>query len=90
MEHTFQFELLTPEEVLFREPVQEIIAPGQDGYFGVDAGHLYFATTLKRGVLTAKQKNVTRQYLLSGGIIQVTPKKVVICAESAALQEEKK
>jgi len=87
MEHTFQFELLTPEEVLFREPVQEIIAPGREGYFGIEAGHLYFSTTLKKGVLTIKQNTQTKQYLLSKGIIQVTPKKVVVCAESAVLRE---
>jgi F-type H+-transporting ATPase subunit epsilon len=87
MEHTFQFELLTPEEVLFRESVQEIIAPGREGYFGIEAGHLYFSTTLKKGVLTIKQNSQTKQYLLSKGIIQVTPQKVVVCAESAVLQE---
>jgi F-type H+-transporting ATPase subunit epsilon len=87
MEHTFQFELLIPEEVVFRGSVQEVVAPGREGYFGVESGHLYFATTLKKGILTAKQQNQTRQYLLSGGIIQVTPKKVVVCAESAVLQE---
>ena len=86
MEHTFQFELLTPEQVMIREPAQEIIAPGQEGYFGIEAGHLYFATTLKRGVLTIKQTGQTKKYLLEGGIIQVTPTKVFVCAESAILQ----
>jgi len=83
MERTFQFELLTPEDVLFREPVQEIIAPGREGYFGIEAGHLYFSTILKKGILTIKQNAQTKQYLLSKGIIQVTPTKVVVCAESA-------
>ncbi len=86
MEHTFQFELLTPEQALVREPVQEIIAPGQEGYFGIETGHLYFSTTLKKGILTIKQTDLTKKYLLDGGIIQVTPTKVVICAESATLQ----
>jgi F-type H+-transporting ATPase subunit epsilon len=86
MEHTFQFELLTPEEVLFRESVQEIIVPGREGYIGIEAGHLYFATTLKNGVLTIKQTGQIKKYLLGGGIIQVTPTKVVVCAESAILQ----
>ena len=86
MEHNFQFELLTPEQVVFSDSVQEIIAPGQKGYFGIQAGHLYFSTILKKGILTAKQKNLTKQYLLDGGIIQVTPKKVVDCAESAILK----
>jgi F-type H+-transporting ATPase subunit epsilon len=89
MENTFQLELLTPEKIVFSGTVVEVIAPGREGYFGIQAGHLYFSTTLKKGILTAKQKDESKQYLLDGGIIQVTPEKVVVCAENAFLKQEK-
>ena len=87
MEHTFQFELLTPEGILMRDAVSGVIAPGQEGYFGVLPRHELFATTLRKGVLTVKWQDKTRCYEVTGGIIQVTPDKVVVCAERAALQE---
>jgi F-type H+-transporting ATPase subunit epsilon len=82
---TFSFELLTPDAVLLRDnAVQEVIAPGRDGYFGVLAGHEYFATPLTKGTLTVRRPDQTRTFTVDGGIIQVTPDKVVVCAEQAA------
>jgi F-type H+-transporting ATPase subunit epsilon len=81
---TFSFELLTPEAVLLRDTVLEVIAPGWDGYFGVLAGHEYFATALTKGTLTVRRSDQTRTFAVDGGIIQVTPDKVVVCAEQAS------
>jgi F-type H+-transporting ATPase subunit epsilon len=83
----FQFELLTPDGPVLRENVVGVVAPGREGYFGVLSGHEYFATTLKPGILTVKWPDKDRCYELGPGIIQVTPEKVVICAERAKLRE---
>ena len=87
MEHDFQLELLTPEAVVLSGLAQEVIVPGSEGYFGVMAKHAHFATALKPGVLTVKMQDKTRRYDIKGGVVQVTPEKVVICAEGAVLQE---
>ena len=84
---SFLFELLTPEGAILRNQVEEVLAPGQEGYFGVRAGHAHFATNLKKGSLTVKWDGHSRCYAVTGGLIQVTPEKVVVCAESAVLQE---
>lgn len=85
MKRSFQFELITPEQIIFRGPVQEVIAPGKEGYFGIEAGHLYFATILKKGILTIKQNSQIKKCGLISGIIQVTSKKVVVCAEQITI-----
>ena len=36
---SLELEIVTPEGLLLREPVDEIIAPGEEGYFGVRPGH---------------------------------------------------
>ena len=89
MPATIHFELLTPNEVLLTQEVDEVIAPGRDGYFGVLPGHTWFATTLKKGVLTVKMGNQTRTCEVDGGVIQVTPDKVIVCAEKADFCEVK-
>ncbi|MEO0108004.1 MAG: F0F1 ATP synthase subunit epsilon [candidate division WOR-3 bacterium] len=86
-ETTFLFELLTPEDVVISQPVREVVIPGQEGYFGVQASHTYFATMLKSGLLTVKWGEQVRRYLIDGGVAQVTPEKVVVCAESAVLEQ---
>jgi ATP synthase F1 epsilon subunit len=85
--HDFQFELLTPEAVVLRDRVREVVVPGADGYFGVMAKHAHFVTTLKPGMLTVKRDGQSRVYDVRGGVVQVTPEKVVICAESAKLTD---
>jgi F-type H+-transporting ATPase subunit epsilon len=83
----FQIELLTPEGALLSDRAEEVIVPGSEGYFGVRAGHAYFVTSLKLGVLTVKWQDKNRCYEVSGGVVQVTPVKVIVCAESAVLTD---
>ena len=42
-------EVVTPEGLLLREAVDEVIAPGEQGYFGVRPGHTPFLSTLGHG-----------------------------------------
>jgi F-type H+-transporting ATPase subunit epsilon len=87
MERNFQFELLTPEGALLSDRAEEVVVPGTEGYFGVRAKHAFFTTALKAGMLTVKWQDKQRCYKVSGGVVQVTPDKVIVCAESAALTE---
>jgi F-type H+-transporting ATPase subunit epsilon len=48
-------EVVTPEGLLLREEVDEVIAPGTLGYFGVLPGHTPFLSTLGVGELTYRQ-----------------------------------
>jgi F-type H+-transporting ATPase subunit epsilon len=36
---TLALEIVTPEGLLLRDEVEEVIAPGEEGYFGVRPGH---------------------------------------------------
>jgi hypothetical protein len=87
LDDSFQIELLTPEGVLLQDRAEEVVVPGREGYFGVLRGHEYFATTLKPGILTVKRQDKRRCYRVSGGVVQVTPEKVIVCAENAALTD---
>ena len=87
LDHSFQIELLTPEGMLLQDRADEVVVPGSEGYFGVRARHAFFVTSLKPGVLAVKRQDKERCYRVSGGVVQVTPEKVIVCAESAALTE---
>jgi F-type H+-transporting ATPase subunit epsilon len=81
-------EVVTPTRMVVREEVEEVVAPGAEGYFGVLGGHLPFMSTLKSGEL-AYRKNGTWRYLaVSWGYAEVLPQRVIILAEAAERAEE--
>jgi F-type H+-transporting ATPase subunit epsilon len=85
---TVTVEVVTPTRMVVREEVEEVIAPGAEGYFGVLGGHLPFMSTLKSGEL-AYRKNGTWRYLaISWGYAEVLPQTVIILAEAAEKAEE--
>lgn len=53
MADSFQFELVSPEQLLLSEAVTAVNVPGAEGYFTVMAHHAPVMTTLKPGVVVA-------------------------------------
>jgi F-type H+-transporting ATPase subunit epsilon len=74
-------EIVTPEGLLLREEVDELVAPGEQGYFGVRPGHTPFLATLGIGSLMYR-KGEEKRYLTSfWGFCEVLPDRVNILAE---------
>jgi len=82
----FLLEFLTPEKIILSEPVESVIAPGIEGYFGVLPRHTYFVTPLAAGVVKIKKDGLISLYEISGGVCEVTPAKVIILASTAVLK----
>jgi F-type H+-transporting ATPase subunit epsilon len=81
-------EVATPARLLVSEEVEEVVAPGIEGYFGVLPGHAAFLTTLGAGELMYRQ-NGRQQYLaVSGGFAEVRNDKVIVLADAAERPEE--
>ena len=61
-------EVVTPAGLLLREEVDEVIAPGEDGYFGVRPGHTPFLSTLGLGEISYRVAGEDAEVaLLAGG-----------------------
>jgi F-type H+-transporting ATPase subunit epsilon len=88
MAHTILLEVVTPEHLLLSQPVEEVIAPGVEGEFGVLPGHTHFLTTLKIGELRYRVGELTRYMSILWGYAEVTPEKVTILAEVAEKAED--
>jgi len=83
-----RFELATPNRLVVSEDVEEVVAPGLQGYFGVLPGHVPFLTSLQSGEV-AYRVGRTEQYLaVSGGFAEVQGDRVTILAERAERPEE--
>lgn len=84
----FMLEIVTPHRLVVSDDVQEVVAPGSEGYFGVLPGHLPFMTTLKIGELMFRKGREERHLAVSWGYVEVRPDKVIVLAETAERAEE--
>jgi F-type H+-transporting ATPase subunit epsilon len=77
-------EIVAPSRQVVRsERVDEVIAPGSEGEFGVLAGHTPFLTTLKVGVLSYREGSEWHYLAVDWGYAEVGPNRVIILAEGA-------
>ncbi len=88
MANTYQLDIVTPEGLVFSEPIEHLRAPGIEGSFGVLVGHTPFMTSLTIGKVDLMQNNKQRALATSGGFIEVNPDRAVILAETAEFVED--
>jgi F-type H+-transporting ATPase subunit epsilon len=74
-------EVVTPEGLLLREDVDDVVAPGELGYFGVLPGHTPFLTTLGAGEITYRVGPARERLTCFWGFCEVLPDRVSILAE---------
>ena len=83
-----RFELATPSRMLVSADVDEVVAPGVEGYFGVLPGHAALLTTLGSGEVSYRTGKAERYLLVAGGFAEVQPDRVIILAEVAEAPQE--
>ena len=82
---TFNFELVSPESVLVSQPAWQVTIPGEEGYFGVRAGHMSLIAAVRAGVVEvfAKEGDAPQKIFIAGGFADVTGRNCTILAEQA-------
>jgi F-type H+-transporting ATPase subunit epsilon len=83
-----RFELATPSRMLVSADVDEVVAPGVEGYFGVLPGHAALLTTLGSGEVSYRTGKAEQYLLVAGGFAEVQPDRVIILAEVAEAPPE--
>ncbi|MDQ2079228.1 F0F1 ATP synthase subunit epsilon [Xanthobacteraceae bacterium Astr-EGSB] len=85
---TFHFDLVSPEKLLFSGDVTQVDVPGQEGDFGVFAGHAPFVAMMKPGVLTVYGDGTRQRIVVQGGFAEVGPTGLTVLADDATPVEE--
>ena len=84
MAETTQFELVSPEKLLFSEETEMVVVPGAEGYFGVLPRHAPMISTLNPGVIDIyKGGSVSERIFVAGGFAEVTETRCTVLAEEA-------
>lgn len=83
-----QLEIVTPEGLLLRDEVDEVVAPGEDGYFGVRPGHTPFLSTLGLGGIWYRKGEETGSLTCFWGFCEALPDRVNVLAEIGERAED--
>jgi F-type H+-transporting ATPase subunit epsilon len=81
-------EVVTPAGLLLREEVDDVVAPGELGYFGVLPGHTPFLSTLGVGEITYRRGSDRAHLTCFWGFCEVLPDRVNILAEVGERAED--
>jgi len=88
MPDRLEFELVTPERLLFSEAVEMVVVPGTEGNFGVLPGHAPLISTIRPGMIEIYEgQNVTRRIFVVSGVAEVTAERCTVLADEAALPD---
>ncbi len=80
---TFRFELVSPERLVFAGEVSQVDVPGEEGEFGILAGHAPYIATLKPGLLTIYGNGEPQRIVVRGGLAEMGPTGLTVLAEQA-------
>ncbi|MCK4325045.1 MAG: ATP synthase F1 subunit epsilon [Armatimonadetes bacterium] len=79
----FATKIVTRNEELFAGEVVSVVAPGQEGYFGVKANHAPFMVALGIGELrVTTPDNQTHYFAIAGGVAEVQDNVLMVLADT--------
>lgn len=81
-------EIVTPDRALVHEEVDEVVAPGSEGDFGILPGHTPLLASLKVGELWYRQGQEKHYLAIAFGFAEVLPDRVTILAQVAERAHE--
>ena len=82
MAERLELKVITPSRVVISEEVDEVIAPGELGEFGVLPGHVPFITLLMPGELKYRKDGTERRFIVWGGLSEVRDDKVTVLTDN--------
>ena len=87
-ENAINFEVVTPEKVIFSGNIDSLIVPAALGYLGVLSNHAPLVTALEIGVVTYRQDGKPKKMAISGGFLEVVNNKAVVLAQTAETEDK--
>ena len=77
-----QFDLVSPEKLVFSAEVDAVQIPGAEGDFGVLPNHSPVMAMIRPGTLVVENDGSTQSFELSGGFADITAQGVTVLAET--------
>lgn len=89
MAEKLRLKIITPEKLVFDGEVEELVAPGQMGEFGVLPGHVPFLSVLHPGRLGFKtEESGESTLIIHGGLADIKDDTISILTDQSESPEE--
>ena len=88
MAKTLRLRVLTPEKIVFDGDVDAITAMGEEGDFGVLAGHQPLISKLGLGVLHCKRQGANKDVAVMGGVLTTDGETITVLSPAAELGDD--
>ncbi|MBL8170507.1 MAG: F0F1 ATP synthase subunit epsilon [Acidobacteria bacterium] len=88
MADKLNLEVITPERLVLREAVDEVVIPGLGGELGILPEHTPLISQLQTGILVYRKGAERQQMHVSGGFAEVGPDRVSVLSDVAEKPEE--
>ncbi|MFP4015934.1 MAG: F0F1 ATP synthase subunit epsilon [Halanaerobiales bacterium] len=83
-----KLDIVTPEEVVYSEDIELLIAPAIDGEIGILPKHIPLVTGLDTGILRIKKGGEEIKVPISDGFMEVKPDLINVVVRTAELPHE--
>jgi F-type H+-transporting ATPase subunit epsilon len=81
-------EIVTPDQLLVRDEVDEVQVPAAEGYMGILPGHTPLLAMLKVGELWYRKGSEKLYFSIAFGFVEVLPARVTVLAQVAERPED--
>lgn len=88
MSDKIHLKITTPERVVLADDVNEVVLPTTMGEIGILPHHIPLVAVLAPGEIRVKKDTDELLLAVSGGFIEVQPKRVIVLADTAEHAEE--
>lgn len=80
-------EIVTPEKVIFKEEVDEVILPTPNGQIGILPNHVNLFTKISEGEVIIRIKGKEHFLAITGGFLEVSNNKISVLSDYAIRAE---
>lgn len=81
-------EIITPEKVVYKDEVNEVIAPTVNGEIAILPNHINLLTQINPGELIVKKGSINQFLAITGGFLEVNNNKISIVANYAVKAQD--
>lgn len=78
----FTLSILTPDTSLLEEGVESVVMPGEDGLFGILAGHAPMIASVAAGIIKFTRHGETSYLVVGDGILKAGDNRVVLLSDA--------
>ena len=82
MSNTFNLEIISPDQILLKSEVKEVIIPAFEGYITLLKDHVSLITFLRPGFISVETNNSNENFFVEDGTVEFFDNKVLILSSS--------